>query len=392
MRIVSLKIRESLAKYFKGDPVIWIIIMVLSVFSVLAVYSSTGTLAYKMQGGNTFYYLVKQLSMLFFGIAIVFLAHLVPFRYYSRVAQLLFWISIILLVLTLAIGTNLNDASRWLKVPGLGLTFQTSDLAKLALIMYLARQLSKKQDVIKSYKEAFRPLIIPVLITCVLIFPANFSTAAILFTVSIILLFIGRVSLKQLGAFLGIMALAIGLFGTIIYYNPTIVPRGETWKNRLIEFAEGGSESNYQAEQAKIAVATGGFIGKFPGNSTQRNFLPHPYSDFIFAIIVEEYGILGAMVIIVLYLILLYRAGLIVRRSKSQFGAFVAIGLILSLVFQAIINMAVAVNLFPVTGQTLPLVSMGGTSILFTSTALGIVLSVSRAIQSENTTEDEEQQ
>ncbi|MBU0764324.1 MAG: FtsW/RodA/SpoVE family cell cycle protein [Bacteroidetes bacterium] len=383
-----MKIREILSSYFKGDRVIWGVILALSMFSLLAVYSSTGTLAYKYQSGNTFYFFLRQFSFLAFGLAIVVIAHMIPFRYYSRIAQLFFYISIPLLLATLIIGTNINQASRWLTLPGLGFTFQTSDFAKLALIMYLARMLSKKQDVIKSYREAFRPLIIPVLITCCLILPANFSTAALLFITTLILLFIGRVNLKHLSAFVGIIIATGLLFGLLLWFNPDLVPRGETWKNRLVEYFEGDSEGNYQAEQAKIAVGTGGIFGKLPGNSTQRNYLPHPYSDFIFAIIVEEYGIIGAIAIILLYMILLYRAGMIVKRSKSQFGAFVTIGLTLSLVFQAIVHMGVAVNIFPVTGQTLPLVSWGGTSILFTSTALGIILSVSRATQ--NITEYEQ--
>jgi cell division protein FtsW len=308
-------------------------------------------------------------------------------------AQLFFYIAIPLLALTLVMGTNLNEASRWLKVPGTGITFQTSDFAKIALIMYLARLLSQKQDHIKSFKESFRPLMIPIIIICGLILPANFSTAAILFTTSLIILFIGRVNIKYLLGLVGIGVVAIALFFALVFALPENARKSfrvETWKNRIENFMNEDSEGNYQAEQAKIAIANGGMLGKLPGNSTQRNFLPHPYSDFIFAIIVEEYGLIGAMFIIFLYVLLLYRAGVIVKKSKSQFGAFVSIGLAFSLVFQALINMAVAVNLFPVTGQTLPFVSMGGSSILFTSTALGIILSVSRTIQpNEQSIEDE---
>lgn len=387
MEVKTAKIKDKFTRYLKGDPVVWGVIIILSLFSLLAVYSSTGTLAYKYQEGNTFYYILRHFSSLLFGIAIVVLTHLIPYRYYSRLAQLFFYISIPLLLITLVAGANLNDASRWLRIPGIGLTFQTSDFAKLALIMYLARLLSKKQDVIKDYKGAFRPIIIPVLLTCGLIFPANFSTSALIFVTALILMFIGRISIKHLMAFLGLMIAAILLFGLLIWNYPDIVPRGATWKSRLVEFYDGDSEGNYQAEQAKIAVATGGFIGKAPGNSTQRNFLPHPYSDFIYAIIIEEYGFLGGAVVLFLYLILLFRAGVIVKKTNSQFGAFVTIGLTFSLVLQAMINMAVAVNLFPVTGQTLPLVSMGGTSILFSSTALGIILSVSKATL--NQTDDE---
>ncbi|PLX09195.1 MAG: cell division protein FtsW [Marinilabiliales bacterium] len=391
MEQTDVNIRKITRKYFKGDRVIWGVILALSLFSLLAVYSSTGTLAYKYQSGNTLYYFIKHFSFLLFGIAVVFFAHLVPHRYYSRLAQLLYYVSIPLLVLTLIMGTNLNEASRWLTLPGVGISFQTSDLAKLALIMYLARLLSQKQDQIKDFKEAFRPLMIPIIITCGLILPANFSTAAILFVTSLTILFFGRINIKYLLSLIGIGGIAFAFFVLIVFSLPEELQdsfRVGTWKSRIESFVNSSDEDNYQAEQAKIAIATGGITGKLPGNSTQRNFLPHPYSDFIFAIIVEEYGLLGAVVVVLLYLILLYRAGVIVKKTNSQFGAFVAIGLTFSLVFQAMINMAVAVNLFPVTGQTLPFISMGGTSILFTSTALGIILSVSRA--EENTEENEE--
>jgi cell division protein FtsW len=376
-----MRLKEVLSKYFKGDGVIWGVIFTLSVFSLLAVYSSTGTLAYKYQEGNTAYYIVKHFILLAVGLGIIFITHLIPYKYYSRLSQLFLYISVFLLAITLVMGTSLNQATRWLTLPGLGLTIQTSDFAKLSLIMYVARVLSLKQSKMDDFNGIFVSLILPVLLICVLILPANFSTAAILGVTSFLLMFIGRVKVKYLAgiAIVGLMAIALLFAGAKL--SGKNIWRIGTWENRIESFVSGDVEDNYQVEQSKIAIATGGILGKGPGNSTQRNFLPHPYSDFIYAIIIEEYGFVGGMVVLILYLFLLYRAGVIVRKSRRTFGAFLAIGLTLSLVFQAMINMGVAVNLFPVTGQTLPLVSMGGSSILFTGVAFGVILSVSRSVE-----------
>lgn len=381
--------KSIFTKYFKGDSVIWAIIIILSIISILAVYSSTGTLAYKYQGGNTTYYFLKHTLFILFGFFIIYITHSIPYRYYSKISQLLLFISIPLLLLTLLLGTSLNEASRWLTLPGLGVTFQTSDLAKLALIMYVARMLTKKQDSIKEFKDAFVPVFLPILIVCGLIFPANFSTSALLFFTTWILMFVGRISYKYLFGIIGIGIIFIAFFVTIAYQLPEQGRIG-TWKNRIENFVSGDEETNYQADQAKIAIVTGGFIGKLPGNSTQRNFLPHPYSDFIYAIIVEEYGLIGGLILIILYIILLHRSIVVARSSPGVFGTFLAIGLGFSLVFQAMINMAVSVNLLPVTGQTLPFVSMGGTSILFTSAAIGIILSVSRSSNKKEVNESTE--
>lgn len=373
--------RESFGKYIKGDRIIWAVIFVLSVFSILAVYSSTGTLAYQRMGGNTTYYLIRHSVILFIGIGIIFIIHLIPYKYYSRLSQFFLYLVIPLLFITLLAGTSFNQAPRWLTLPGLGFTIQTSDFAKLALIMYIARALSLKQQVIKSYKEAFVPIMVPVILVCVLILPANLSTALILFGTSIILMFIGRISIKHLFALAGIGVLVVSLFiggALLIDREGRII----TWKNRIEDYISGESKENYQVEQSKIAIATGGLFGKTPGKSVQRNFLPNPYSDFIFAIIIEEYGLIfGGLPILFAYLFLLFRAGVIVKKSTRTFPAFLTIGLVITIVFQAMVNMAVAVNLFPVTGQTLPLVSMGGSSLLFTSIAFGIILSVSRGIE-----------
>ena len=374
--------KTFMSRYLKGDPVIWGVIIILSLFSVVAVFTSVDSLAVKTQGVNQTYYLLKHTGILLFGLFIIYITHLIPYKYYSRLSQLFFYISIPLLIYTLFKGANINQAVRWVTIPGTGLTFQSSDFAKLALIMFIARFLSKNQDNIKSFKQGFRPIIIPVLIICALILPANFSTAAILFTTALVLLFIGRVKLGYLLGLIGIGIIALLLF-IIILQNSNVEGRLGTWKARIENFIGGDSESNYQAEQAKIAIVTGGLVGKGPGQSTQRSFLPHAYSDFIYAIIIEEYGLLVAIIILMLYLFLLYRAGVIVRKTNRTFPAFLAVGLTISLVFQAIVNMGVAVNLFPVTGQTLPLVSMGGTSIIFTSISFGIILSVSKSYKEE---------
>ena len=371
-----------LDKHFKGDRTIWLVVFILTIFSLLAVYSSTGTLAYKYKSGNTEFYLFRQMAFLVAGIGIMYAAHLVKYTYYSKISMLALAVAVPLLVLTLVFGTHLNDASRWLTLPGTGISFQTSDLAKLALIMFVARMLSKRQDTIKEFKGAFVPIMIPVILVCVLIFPANLSTTAMLMFTSCLLMFIGRIRLRYILLFAAtcvtVLALVIGVM--LLTKNEG---RIGTWKARIENFTSGDSDGNYQAQQAKIAIASGGLLGKFPGNSTQRNFLPHPYSDFIYAIIVEEYGLAGGMLIIFLYMLLFYRVIKFIHHSPRAFGTLLAIGCSFSLVFQAMINMAVAVNLFPVTGQPLPLVSMGGTSTLFTSLAIGIILSVSREIEKE---------
>lgn len=364
----------------KGDKIIWLVVLLLSIISLLAVYSSTGTLAYKYQGGNTEYYMIKHLIILVLGLILMYLAHLIKYTYFSRIFQVALWVAIPLLALTLFAGLNLNEAKRVLPLP-FGLTFQTSDLAKLTLIIYLARILTNRQEVIKDFKQAFLPIIIPVLIVCFLIFPANFSTAAILFTTSLVLMFIGRVNLKHIFSMVGIGVLIMIIMLMIAKSYPKVLPRASTWISRIESFQDDESEENYQVEQSKIAIARGGIFGKAPGNSEQRNFLPHPYSDFIFAIIIEEYGLLGGFAVIFLYLILLFRAVKIVTKVPLNFGAFLTIGVAFSLVFQAMINMGVAVHLLPVTGQTLPFISMGGTSVWFTSISIGIILSVSKEIE-----------
>ncbi|MBS4056724.1 MAG: FtsW/RodA/SpoVE family cell cycle protein [Bacteroidetes bacterium] len=372
-----------LLKSIKGDKVIWAVVLLLSIFSLLAVYSSTGTLAYKYKAGNTEYYMLKHFVILFLGFFFMYLAHKVKYIYFSPVFQVALWVSIPLLFFTLIFGLDLNDAKRVIPLP-FNLTFQTSDLAKLTLIIYLARLLTKKQDNIKDFRSAFIPIMAPVLVVVFLILPANLSTAMMLFTTSLVLMFIGRVNMKYIFSLIGLGIAALAIFVLILYQMPDDKQgRLYTWKNRIENFINGTGD-NFQVEQSKIAIAGGGFFGKGPGNSTQRNFLPHPYSDFIFAIIIEEYGFAGGIFLVLLYLILLFRAVVIVTKIPQTFGAFLTIGVAFSLVFQAMINMGVAVGILPVTGQPLPLVSMGGTSIWFTSLSIGIILSVSKEIAKKN--------
>lgn len=366
----------KLGKYIKGDRIIWLVIIILLVVSLLSVFSSTGSLAYQHRSGNTFFYLFRQLKYILLGLLVIYLTHLIPYRVFSRFSVVALYISVPLLILTLIAGTNINSATRWLEIPGIGLTVQPSDFAKIALVMFLAKVLSVNQNNISDFKNVFLKVVGAILLVCALILPANFSTAAIVFTTAFSLLFIARIPFRYLGLLIFSGVFAITLFvGVVLLFE--IDSRVYTWINRVENFAQGEGD-NYQADQAKVAIVQGGIMGKGPGNSTQRNLLPHPYSDFIYAIIIEEYGsLLGGLLMIFLYLWLFYRAGLIIRRSRSTYGAFLAFGLSMGLVLQAFVNMAVAVGLVPVTGQTLPLVSMGGSSIFFTSMAIGMILSVS---------------
>ena len=386
---------KSIFRIIQGDRVIWAVVVILSMMSLLVVYSSTGTLAYKLSRSPESY-LFKQVLFVFFGVGLIYAAHIVKYTVYSRIAQILYWISVPLLVYTLLYGTNLNDANRWIKLPIINLTFQTSDLAKLALFMFLSRRLSKNQDVIKDFNKGFVALIWPVALICVLIAPANLSTALLTGATSLILLFIGRVSLKHIG--LVILVAAVPVFMLIgiakSYYNeaqgkseplPEILTKGriETWVNRVQSFMYAdNAESSYQVQQAKIAIAKGGWAGLGPGNSEARNFLPHPYSDFIYAIIIEEYGLLGGCTVLFIYLLFLFRCIRIMKKCPYAFGAFLSLALSFTLVIQALTNMAVNVSLLPVTGVTLPLISMGGSSFLFTCVSIGIILSVARNVES----------
>jgi cell division protein FtsW len=374
---------KTLKKYFKGDPVIWAVILLLSIFSLLAVYSSTGSLAYRYQGGNTSYYILKHATILIMGLVITYATHLIPYKYFSFLSKMLLILSIVLLVVTLGWGIALNQGKRWLVVPVIGLTIQPSDLAKLAIVMWAARILSKKQDSIQDFKGLFKPLILPLLVICGLVLPSNLSTSMLIFATVFILMFIGRVRLLYLIGMVGIIVLFVGSFIGLAMLNDWEGRIG-TWKHRVENFINSNEEGdNYQVTQAKIALVSGGLVQLRPGKSMQRNFLPHPYSDFIYAIIIEEYGLAGGIIILALYLYLLFRAAVLVRKCQRNFPGFLAIGLAVMITFQAITNMAVVANLLPVTGQPLPIISMGGSSLLFTCIAFGIIQSVSRGIKSQ---------
>jgi cell division protein FtsW len=373
------------ARIFRGDKYIWMVVAALSLLGILAVYSASSSLAMNKKGGNTEFYFFRHTGFLVIGLFFMYLTHLVNYRYYARLSQWMLWVSIGLLCVTLAIGSEVNSATRVLPIPGLGITFQTSDMAKLVLIMYIARYLARNQDDIESPKAFWRITGI-ISIVVLLIAPENLSTALVLFSTCMLLLFIGRIHIKYLVMVMGSGVLLLTLAGAVLLNVDTdgwtSAGRIPTWKKRIESFI-GNSQESDQAIQSKIAIATGGFTGKGPGGSTQRNFLPHPYSDFIFAIIVEEYGLMGGLFVILLFLTLLYRCLLIVVKTPRAYGAFLAFGLCISMVIQAFINMGVAVGLLPVTGLTLPLVSMGGTSLVFTSIAFGVILSVSRGLEDE---------
>ena len=387
-------VTDNLLNRTKGDKVIWAIVILLTMVSILVVYSSIGSLAYRMNK-STESYLFRQVGYICLGVLIIYFAHRVNYTIYSRVSSILFVISVPLLLYTLKYGSHINDASRWIKLPVINLTFQTSDLAKLALFMYMSRLLSRRQNVIKDFKKGFLPLIIPVGIICLLIAPANLSTALLIGGIALLLMFIGRVKVRHIMLVVGAACIPIILLITVAshYYNhedhvtkdlPAVLSFGRipTWIKRVQDFMYADKEdASYQVQQAKIAIATGGIFGKGPGKSEERNFLPHPYSDFIYAIIIEEYGLVGGAVILLIYLLFLFRSIKLFRRCPYAFGAFLAVALSFTLVIQALVNMAVNVNLFPTTGVTLPLVSMGGSSLLFTCFAIGIILSVARNVE-----------
>jgi cell division protein FtsW len=391
---------NNLISKTKGDKVIWALVILLTLVSLLAVYSATGSLAYKNYRGNTEIYLFKQIAFILVGIMVIYFAHLVNYTFYSKVAKIAFLLSLPLLFYTLFFGVKMNEGSRWIRLPLINMTLQTSDFARLALFMFLARLLSKKQDVIKDFKKGFLPVIIPVAVTCLLIAPANLSTALLLGASCLLLLFIGRVSTKHILMTIGIALIPI-LFlisAAVIRHgqtkndevvvtkksSSTLFGRVDTWIGRMESFIYGSKDIDddaYQTTQAKIAISKGGVFGVGPGNSTTRDYLPQAYNDFIYAIIIEEYGLMGGAFIMFIYLVFLYRCIRIFKKCPFAFGAFLALGLSFTLAIQAVANMAVTVNLFPVTGVTLPLVSMGGTSFIFTCLAIGIILSVARNVE-----------
>ena len=357
----------------KGDKVIWGVIISLSLFSVLLVYSTAG-----------WKYLFSHLIKLSVGLFFLYQVHKIKFKYFAKIGVLGFVISIILLLLVFVIGVTVNGASRWLSIAGV--QFQPSDIAKLSILLFMARQLSKYRHEIKDFKFLFLYVLAPLIVICSLILPNNFSTSALIFLNGLVLMFVAKVNIKYIASIIG-----LGIFGALFIYgiaklspelSNKIMPRSATWVSRVDSYFNTKEvkklDQDYQQQQALVAIYNGGFSGVGPGKSTQRNILPYSSSDFIFAIMVEEYGLLiGAIFPMLLYLILFYRALRISTKIASVFGGLICVGLMFSLVFQAFVNMLVSVGVLPVTGQTLPLISMGGTSILFTCITLGIVLSVS---------------
>ena len=370
---------RGIFKHIKGDRTIWALVAILALFSFMPVYSASANLV-SIVGGSTLGYLVKHVVLLIMGFAIIYAVHKIPYRYFSGGSVLLLPVVFFLLIYTLAQGTTIGGAyaSRWIRIPFIGVGFQTSTLAGLVLLVYTARYLAKYKDLKIIFKESLLQLWVPVALILMLILPANFSTTAILFSMILIVAFIGGYPLKYIGYIIGAGLLALTLFILIAKAFPDAMPnRVNTWGSRIENFSNSDGQEAYQVEKAKIAIATGGVFGKGPGKSIQKNFLPQSSSDFIYAIIVEEYGLVGAALIVFVYFLLLFRIFIIVKKATTIFGTLLVIGVGLPIIFQAVINMAVATNLFPVTGQTLPLISSGGTSIWMTCFALGMILSVS---------------
>ena len=365
----------------KGDRIIWAIAALLAIFSFLPVYSAASNLAYIGSGSNTFSYFIKHFVHLFLGFSIIYGVHKIPYRYFRGLSMVMIPVVLILLIITMLQGATIGgaNASRWIRVPIVGFTFQPSTLAALVLMVYVARYLSKVKDEIISFRESVLPLWLPVFIVLALILPANFSTAALIFSMVILLTFVGGYPLKYLSIIIGSGVVVLALFVLTAKAFPDLMPnRVDTWTSRISSFVDSEvTQEDYQIEKAKIAIATGGLQGLGPGKSIQKNFLPQSSSDFIFAIIIEEYGLIGGIFLLILYLWLLFRIVIVAQKSDSVFGKLLAIGVGIPVIFQALVNMGVAVQLFPVTGQTLPLISSGGTSIWVTCLAMGIVLSVS---------------
>lgn len=381
---------KTILKHIQGDKAIWAIVAVLAICSFMPVYSASTNLVYVVgTGGSTFGYLLKHMMLLLMGFAIIYGIHKIPYRYFSGGSLLMLPIIILLLIFTLSQGTTIGgaNASRWIRIPFVGIGFQTSTLAGLVLMVYVARYLAKNKEKVISLKESLLTLWLPIALVLLLILPANFSTTAIIFVMILMLCFVGGYPIKYLGLILGIGIMALVFFILIAKAFPDAMPnRVQTWQSRIENFSDDNAKDAYQVEKAKIAIATGGLVGVGPGKSVQKNFLPQSTSDFIFAIIAEEYGLIGSVFILFIYFLLLFRIFIVAKKTKTIFGSLLVIGVGIPIIFQACINMAVATNLFPVTGQTLPLISSGGTSIWMTCFALGMILSVSAS--KEETEED----
>jgi len=371
--------QNFIEKYLKGDKVIWTVIILLSLYSIIMAYSSSSNLAFRIAGGNVAPYIIKHTIIIIIGIVLIIYLQFFPYKYFSRLSQIGIFVSIILLFVTLLFGVSKGNASRWI------MGFQPSDFAKLILILYVSRTLTTKKDEIKDFKKGLMPILWPVLVICGLILPADFSTAAMLLIVCFTMMFIGGAKITHLASIIGT---AIVGFLFLILLNmafPGFLPRVDTWEKRMMSYGSGDKQENYQAEMAKRAVANGFLFGKGPGKGHVKNDLYSAQSDFIYASSIEEFGsIIGGIGLLLLYMILFFRAIRIMNKVDSKFASYLVFGLSFMLIFQSFINMGVGVNLFPVTGQPLPLISMGGTSILFTCVSLGIILNVSSTVYNES--------
>jgi len=376
--MVDVKVK----RFFRGDRYLWGLIALFMLISLLSVYSSSVSVAYSYHHGNTFYFLRTQFIMLMFGLLIILVTHWIPYIKYMQFAAIGLVVAVILLGITLVAGVSINEATRWLEIPVIGLKLQPSDIAKVALVIYLARGLTVYQHELKNFRTVSVRLVVPVAIVCMLIMPENLSTAVMIFMISMIILFIGRVPIRFLMAYAGLGLAGVLLFASLLLIIKKDDNRVQVWKTRIETYFSGESspDADYQSNQAKIAISTGKLFGKLPGGSTQRNMLPQSNSDFIFAIIVEEYGLFGAIIVILSYLALMFRGIQIARKCDYAFPALMVLGLTVMIVFQAFLNMLVAVGLFPVTGQTLPMISWGRTSVIVISFSLGAILSVSRVM------------
>lgn len=374
-------------KYLKGDRVIWVVTLFLALLSILIVYSSTSQLSYRYKGGDTESYMIKHAFILGLGFLAMVYIHKVKFSYFSRLSQIGVIASIGLLFITLLMGTSVNSASRWL------FGFQPSDLAKITLIIYLARQLTLYKDKLDDLKIFAVRIMLPIAMICGLILPADFSTSVMLFADCMILIFIANVSLKNIGIVLASAIVSFALLLLLSVAFPKLLPRANTWASRLTTWSgEEDADKTYQSDIAKSAIASGGMFGNGPGKGKTKHILPSAWADFIFVSFIEEYGsILGGFTLILLYLIILFRVIKIASKTENNFAQLLVFGLGFSIVFQAFLNMGVGVNLLPVTGQPLPLVSMGGTSILFTCIAFGIILSVSTTVYKDSETENKKE-
>ena len=384
---------KEILKNIEGDRAIWAIVTIMAILSFMPVYSASTNLVYVVNSGTPIYYLFKHFILLFLGFLIIYGVHKIPYKYFSGGSILMLPLVFVLLIFTLAQGTQIGgtNASRWIQIPFIGVGFQTSTLAALVLMVYVSRYLAKNKNIEITFKDSIWQLWLPVAIILALILPANFSTTAIVFSMILMLTFIGGYPIKYIVFIVGIGSLALTLFVLTSKAFPDVMPnRVDTWISRVENFWDNKAEEGYQVEKAKIAIASGGLHGRGPGKSIQKNFLPQSSSDFIFAIIVEEYGLVGAVVVILMYFLLMFRILIAAKKATSVFATLLIIGVGLPIIFQAIINMAVAVDLFPVTGQTLPLISSGGTSIWMTCFAIGIILSVTAEKEKKENPDNEE--